>query len=49
LGKGLVQDWMSASTDIRSDAAYSRLRDGMVDIGCYQCHLIPAGTVVSFR
>ena len=33
--KGLVQDWMVTATDIRG-ADYPRLRDGKVDIGCYQ-------------
>ena len=48
-GKGVVQGWMADSTDIRCEAAYSRLRDGAVEIGCYQCHLIPPGMVVSIR
>lgn len=46
---GLVQDWMDGATDIRGDAAYPRLRDGAVDIGCYQCWLDPIGTKLTIR
>ncbi len=42
-GKGLVMDWMTDATDIRQDEAYPRLRDGKVDIGCYQCWLDAIG------
>ena len=42
-GKGLVQDWMTDALDIRQDGAFPRLRDGSVDIGCYQCWLDPIG------
>ena len=48
LGLGVVQDWMADSTDIRGDG-WGRLRDGKVDLGCYQCWLNPAGAVLSFR
>lgn len=41
LGQGLVLDWMTDATDIRADAAFPRLRDGKVDIGCYQSWLDP--------
>ena len=46
-GKGVVMDWMADALDIRQDAAFPRLRDGAVDIGCYQCWLDPIG--FSFR
>ena len=48
-GKGVVQDWMADSTDIRGDAAFPRLRDGAVDIGCYQCWLDPIGLKFSIK
>ena len=40
-GAGVVQDWMADATDVRGDAAFPRLRDGVVDIGCYQGWLDP--------
>ena len=48
-GKGLVQDWMTGALDIRQDPACPRLRDGAVDIGCYQCWLDPVGFTFSVR
>ena len=42
-GKGLVQGWMADELDIRQDPAFPRLRDGKVDVGCYQCWLNPIG------
>ncbi|MCQ2390665.1 MAG: hypothetical protein MJ240_04525 [Kiritimatiellae bacterium] len=48
-GKGLVQDWMADAHDIRRDDRYARLREGKVDIGCYQCWLEPAGTLLLLR
>ena len=48
-GKGLVMDWMTDATDIRQDPACPRLRDGKVDIGCYQCWLDPVGFTFSVR
>ena len=48
-GKGLVMDWMTDATDIRQDPAFPRLRDGAVDIGCYQCWLDPVGLWFSIR
>lgn len=48
-GKGLVQDWMVDACDIRRDDRYARLRDGKVDIGCYQCWLEPAGSLLLLR
>ena len=43
------QDWMVDACDIRRDDRYARLRDGKVDIGCYQCWLEPAGTLLLLR
>ena len=48
-GKGLVQDWMTDALDVRQDPAFPRLRDGAVDIGCYQCWLDPVGFSFSIR
>ena len=45
---GLVQDWMAAATDIRGDG-FPRLRDGRVDIGCYQCWEVVPGLVITVR
>ena len=41
-------DWMTTGTDIRGEG-YSRLRDGVVDIGCYQCLLQPIGFVIGIK
>ena len=50
IGKGLVLGWMTAeATDFRGKSEYPRLRDGVCDIGCYQCWLEPVGFVLSFR
>ena len=49
IGKGLVQDWMTGALDIRQNPACPRLRDGAVDIGCYQCWLDPVGLWFSIR
>ena len=43
--KGLVLDWMAEATDL---AGNPRLRDGKVDIGCYQCWLNPVGLIMKF-
>ena len=48
VGLGAVQDWMADATDIRGDG-WGCLRDGKVDIGCYQCWLNPAGTTILLR
>ena len=48
-GAGLVMDWMADTTDVRNDPRYPRLRDGAVDIGCYQCWLDPTGVMLIFR
>ena len=45
---GVVRDWMATATDIRGEG-FPRIRDGMVNIGCYQCLLNPKGIVVSFK
>ena len=45
-GMGLVLDWMAEGVDYIGNP---RLRDGKVDVGCYQCWLDPIGTVMSFR
>ena len=45
---GEVSSWMADATDIRG-AGYPRLRDGKVDIGCYQCWLKPRGTYLTFH
>lgn len=43
---GVVEDWMADATDIRG-AGFPRLRDGMVNIGCYQCwDVIPGMSVI---
>lgn len=46
--EGLVGDWMATATDIRGEG-YPRLRDGKVNIGCYQCWLDPTGLLLLFR
>ena len=45
---GETADWMSTATDIRGDG-FPRLRDGKVDIGCYQCWLNPVGAIITVR
>ncbi len=45
---GEVSSWMADATDIRG-AGYPRLREGKVDIGCYQCWLKPRGTYLTFQ
>lgn len=47
-GRGKVLDWMATAHDIRGDG-FARLRDGNVDIGCYQCWLTLPGFCISFR
>ena len=49
IGKGLVQDWMTDALDIRDNEACPRLRDGAVDIGCYQCWLRPFGLAILIK
>lgn len=48
IGCGKVEPWMMDATDIRGEG-FPRLRDGTVDIGCYQCWLDPVGTVFIIR
>ena len=47
IGRGTVEEeWMAGTCDIRGtedNGKYLRLRDGKVDIGCYQCWLDPVG------
>lgn len=45
---GQVQDWMATANDIRGEG-FPRLRDGVVDIGCYQCWLRPTGFIMVIR
>ena len=47
LGLAPVADWMATAFDIRGEG-YPRIRDGKVDIGCYQCWLNPKGLTISF-
>ena len=47
-GRGKVLDWMAEATDIRGEG-FARLRDGKVDIGCYQCWLTPPGFCITFH
>ena len=52
IGMGTVEDWMEGAYDIRNaidGGEYLRLRDGKVDLGCYQCWLDPTGMTVSIR
>lgn len=35
---GVVEGWMATATDIRGEG-FPRLRDGRVNVGCYQCWL----------
>ena len=45
-GWGIVLDWMADGTDMVGNP---RLRDGAVDVGCYQCWLDPVSAVFSIR
>ena len=47
-GWGLVQDWMDEANDVRGEG-FPRLRDGKVDIGCYQCWLDPLGLMMLLK
>lgn len=47
-GSGEVLDWMDENA--KDLAGNARLRDGKVDMGCYQCWLDPTvGTMILFR
>ena len=48
VGRGQKEDWMETAFDIRGDG-FPRLRDGKVDIGCYQSYLPAPGLCLSFR
>ena len=45
---GLVEGWMAAATDIRGEG-FPRLRDGKVNIGCYQCWDVARGFSIFVR
>ena len=45
---GIVEGWMSTATDIRGEG-FPRLRDGAVNIGCYQCWDVIPGFTILFR
>ena len=47
IGKGTVEGWMASAFDIRcvDGGEYPRLRDGKVDLGCYQCWTDPVGSL----
>ena len=47
-GQGLVRDWMDGANDLRGEG-YPRLRDGSVDVGCYQCWQDLVGTLLLLR
>lgn len=46
IGKGDPLDFSASDLDL---AGKPRLRDGKVDIGCYQCWLNPEGLIIIFR
>ena len=51
-GRGRPLDWMNDAYDLRGDAddgKYRRLRDGAVDIGCYQCWIDPVSLRITIR
>ena len=45
---GIVEDWMATATDIRGEG-FPRLRNGAVNIGCYQCWDVIPGLSVIIR
>ena len=47
-GAGLVEDWMATANDVRGEG-FPRLRDGLVDIGCYQNWLPLPGMMMLLR
>ena len=46
LGKGSALEWPEGATDL---AGRLRVKDGKVDIGCYQCWLMPPGFMIDFK
>ena len=46
IGKGLVLDWMMMATDL---LGAPMVRDGRVDLGCYQCTLPTPGMAIFLR
>ena len=45
---GIVESWMATATDIRGEG-FPRLRDGVVNVGCYQCWIPVLGFSVIIR
>ena len=45
---GVVEGWMTTATDIRGEG-FPRLRDGRVNVGCYQCWLEIPGFCLIIR
>ena len=45
---GETTGWAADATDIRGEG-FPRIRDGLIDIGCYQCWLKPRGVQFFFR
>ena len=45
---GIVEDWMATATDIRGEG-FPRLRNGTVNIGCYQCWDVIPGLSLIIR
>ena len=48
-GLGDLLDWTDEDVDLRRTTDYPRVRDGKVDLGCYQCWLDPLGTTFLIR
>lgn len=48
-GLGELLGWTAGDVDIRNITSYPRMREGKVDLGCYQCWLNPFGTTIIFR
>jgi hypothetical protein len=48
-GLGELFDWTDEDVDVRRTTDYPRVRDGKVDLGCYQCWLDPLGTTLRIR
>lgn len=46
IGAGVRIDWEDGAVDL---AGRERVRNGAVDVGCYQCWIAPPGTVISVR
>ena len=48
-GLGELLGWTEEDVDVRGNTDYPRIRDGKVDLGCYQCWLDPLGTTLRIR